>query len=61
MTRLEIRLLGFPSVRLDAGRFLAAGIPGARLVELPGNDHWFWAGDRQPLIASIAELAARRC
>jgi pimeloyl-ACP methyl ester carboxylesterase len=52
---------GDRAVRIDAGRFLADGIPGARLVELPGDDHWFWAGDQEPLIASIGELVARRC
>ncbi len=29
----------------EAGRQVAASIPGAKYVELPGNDHLFWAGD----------------
>lgn len=29
----------------DEGRFIASKIPGARFVELPGADHFFWAGD----------------
>lgn len=41
------------AVRIEAGRFIAAGIPGARLTELDGGDHWFWAGDRQPLLEAI--------
>jgi pimeloyl-ACP methyl ester carboxylesterase len=57
---LVLHRTGDRAVRIDAGRFLAAGIPGARLVELPGNDHWFWAGDQQQLVGSIAELVARR-
>lgn len=28
-----------------AGRYLAAHIPGARLVEIPGRDHPVWTGD----------------
>jgi class 3 adenylate cyclase len=30
---------------VEAGRMLAAGIQGAKLVELPGRDHAFWFGD----------------
>jgi DNA-binding SARP family transcriptional activator/pimeloyl-ACP methyl ester carboxylesterase len=56
---LVLHRSGDRAVRVDAGRFLAAGIPGARFVELPGNDHWFWAGDQEPLIRHIAELVAR--
>jgi class 3 adenylate cyclase len=32
-------------VPIEFGRFLAANIPGARLVELPGEDHMFIIGD----------------
>ncbi len=32
-------------VNVAAGRYLAAHIPGARYVELPGRDHLFCAGD----------------
>lgn len=58
---LVLHRIGDRAVRIDAGRFLAAGIPGARFVELPGNDHWFWAGDQEPLIRHITELVARAC
>ena len=30
-------------VDVAQGRYLAAHIPGARLIELPGRDHWPWA------------------
>lgn len=33
------------AVRVEAGRHLAENIPGARLVELPGMDHWCWVGE----------------
>ena len=44
-------------ISVEGGRELAAGIPGARLVELPGADHLFFvddAGDRT--IAEIEEF-----
>ena len=43
-------------VSVEGGRELAAGIPGARLVELPGTDHLFFldAGDR--ILAEIEEF-----
>lgn len=50
---------GDRAVRLEAGRFLAARIPDARFMELAGDDHWFWAGDQQPLLDSIGVLARR--
>jgi class 3 adenylate cyclase len=41
------------TISIDAGRHLAAGIPGARMVELPGNDHIPWVGDTDRVIAEI--------
>jgi len=41
---------------LAGGRYFARGIPGARFVELPGNDHAFWVGDSEPVLAEIEEL-----
>lgn len=43
-----------------AGRVLAAGIPGAQFVELPGADHLFWVGDVEPLFAAIEEVGDQR-
>jgi pimeloyl-ACP methyl ester carboxylesterase len=42
--------LDFP---LEEVRRTAAAIPGARLVEVPGDDHFFFAGDSEPLLAEI--------
>src|SRR5207237_3075745 len=36
---LVMHRLGDSAVSVDAGRYLAANIPGARYVELPGTDH----------------------
>jgi class 3 adenylate cyclase len=43
---------------VDAGhsRYLAEHIAGARLVELPGDDHWPFAGDVEALVGEIEEL-----
>jgi class 3 adenylate cyclase len=41
---------------IEFGRFVADAIPGARLVELPGVDHQFWAGDSNRLATEIEEF-----
>ena len=38
---------------LAQGRYLAEHIPGAKLVELPGEDHIPWWGDQERLIGEI--------
>jgi pimeloyl-ACP methyl ester carboxylesterase len=43
-------------VKIEEGRYIASKIPGAKLVELPGADHFFWAGDPEPLIEEIEEF-----
>jgi class 3 adenylate cyclase len=43
-------------VRADSGRYLAAHIPGARFVELPGDDHLFYFGDTEPILVEIEEF-----
>jgi class 3 adenylate cyclase len=40
----------------DEARYLAEQIPEARLVELPGADHFPWVGDTDPLLAEVAEF-----
>ena len=49
---------------VDGGhsRYLAEHIPGARLVELPGDDHWPFAGNAEALIGEVEEhvTGARR-
>jgi class 3 adenylate cyclase len=43
---------------VEAGhsRYLAAHMPGARAVELPGEDHWPWAGAADSVLSEIEEL-----
>jgi class 3 adenylate cyclase len=39
-----------------AGEELAAGIPGARLTVLPGEDHAFWFGDFDAILDEVEEF-----
>jgi len=43
-------------VTVDEGRWIADQIPGARFVELPGDEHLVWAGDQDALLAEIEEF-----
>jgi class 3 adenylate cyclase len=43
-------------VNRRAGEELAAQIPGARYVELPGLDHLPWAGDSEAVLGEIEEF-----
>jgi pimeloyl-ACP methyl ester carboxylesterase/class 3 adenylate cyclase len=42
-----------PTVSIQAGRFLAAHIPKAKLVELEGPDHIYWLGENALEIADM--------
>ncbi len=41
---------------VDAGRSLSSRIPGARFVELSGDDHLPWAGDQDALLDEVEEF-----
>jgi class 3 adenylate cyclase len=41
---------------VEISRYLAERIPGARLVELKGVDHYPWFGSVDPLVAEIEEF-----
>jgi class 3 adenylate cyclase len=38
------------------GRWIAAQVPGARFVELPGDDHLPWVGDQDRLLDEVEEF-----
>ncbi len=50
---LVLHRTGDPTINVEGGRFLAANIPGARYVELPGEDHLFWIGDNADEILDL--------
>jgi pimeloyl-ACP methyl ester carboxylesterase len=53
---LVLTRTGDRDVTVDEGRWLASQIPGARFVELPGDEHLLWAGDQDGLLAEIEEF-----
>jgi pimeloyl-ACP methyl ester carboxylesterase len=53
---LVLHRRGDRAVRIGAGRHLASQIEQARFVELEGADHWAFAGDQQPVLASIGQF-----
>lgn len=54
---LVLHRRGDRTVPCVQGEYIAGRIPGARLQLLPGEDHYFWAGDTRPLLAEIQEFA----
>ena len=42
------------------GRYYAEHISGAKYVELPGEDHWWWIGDADAVIDEIQEFLTGR-
>jgi pimeloyl-ACP methyl ester carboxylesterase len=53
---LVVHRRGDRVVNWRAGEELAAQIPGARYVELPGIDHLPWAGDQEAVLGEIEEF-----
>jgi pimeloyl-ACP methyl ester carboxylesterase len=53
---LVIHRRGDRVVNWRAGEDLAAKIPGARYVELPGIDHLPWAGDSEAVLGEVEEF-----
>jgi pimeloyl-ACP methyl ester carboxylesterase len=46
-----------PDFNIEATRQMAEAIPGARLVEHPGSDHFFWVGDQDSLLDEVERFA----
>ena len=53
---LVLNRTGDRDVTAHEGRWLASEIPGARFVELPGDEHLLWAGDQDTLLAEIEQF-----
>ena len=53
---LVLHRSGDRAVGVEEGRYLAEHIPGARFVELAGNDHLWWVGDSESIVNEIEEF-----
>lgn len=48
--------IGDRNIRIQQARYMAERIPGAKLVELPGDDHMAWFGDVDALLGEVEEF-----
>jgi pimeloyl-ACP methyl ester carboxylesterase len=53
---LVLHRTGDRLLKIEEGRYLASLIPGARLVELPGEDHLPFVGDQLALLTAIGQF-----
>jgi pimeloyl-ACP methyl ester carboxylesterase len=53
---LIVHRTGDRNIRIQQARYMAERIPGARLVELPGDDHMPWIGDSEGLLDEVEEF-----
>jgi pimeloyl-ACP methyl ester carboxylesterase/class 3 adenylate cyclase len=53
---LVLHRQGDRMIRVEGGRYMADRIPGARYVELPGDDHFPWVGDSDAIIDEVEEF-----
>jgi pimeloyl-ACP methyl ester carboxylesterase len=55
---LVIHRTGDRAISVESGRYLARHIPGARLVEVPGIDHFPWVGDTDAILDEVEHFVA---
>jgi class 3 adenylate cyclase len=53
---LILHRTGDLDVNVEEGRYIAARIPGAKFVELPGDDHLPWVGDQDVFLDEVQEF-----
>ena len=53
---LLLHSVGDAAINIGASRYMADRIPGARLVELPGQDHLVWLSDADAILGEIEEF-----
>ncbi len=53
---LVIHRVGDQCLKVEEGRYVASLIPGARYVELPGDDHLPFVGDKDAIVDEIEEF-----
>lgn len=56
MPTLVLHRAGDRTINVGQGRYLAEHIPGAKLTELPGEDHLWWVGDSNAIGDEIEEF-----
>ncbi len=56
---LVIHRTGDQLLKIEEGRYLASLIPGATLVELPGDDHLPFVGDQLAILSAIDQFLHR--
>jgi pimeloyl-ACP methyl ester carboxylesterase len=57
---LVLHRTGDLDANVEEGRWIASQIPGARFVELPGDDHLPWVGDQDELLDPLQEFLTGR-
>lgn len=55
---LVIHRTGDRCLRVEEGRYMASAIPGARFVELPGEDHLPFVGDQDAILEAVQKFVA---
>jgi class 3 adenylate cyclase len=57
---LILHRTGDRDAHVEEGRWISEQIPGARFVELPGEDHLPWVGDQDRLVDEIEQFLTGR-
>ena len=50
---LVLHRAGDLEVKVEEGRYIASRIPGAKYVEIPGDDHLPWVGDQDAILREV--------
>jgi len=53
---LILHRTGDKDSKVEEGRYIADHIPGARFMELPGEDHFPWIGDQDSVLDEVEEF-----
>ena len=53
---LVLHRVGDRDANIEEGRYIAARIPGAKFIELPGSDHFIYAGDQESFLAPVEKF-----
>lgn len=55
---LVLHRTGDQCLKIEEGRYLASRIPGAQLIEFPGDDHLPFVGDQESMLVAIDSFLA---